>query len=280
MTATVARRRDFGRARVRETLRAVGKAAQSALVATGAVLLLWVFALWALDVPTFVGKGPIDVANWLFTVPAADENRALVLTQLGQTLADAAIGFATGLGAALVLAAVFLLLRPVEHALMPIALLLQSVPLIAIAPIIILIFGRGGVTVAVMGGLVVLFPALVTIVFGLRSASPVMIDLVHVYGGNGFEVLRRVALPASVPALFAAIRVSVPGALTGALIAEWLATGQGIGRGIVSAIGQARMSEVWALTVVVTAVSIVLYLVVTLVEASVVTRLGMRRADT
>jgi ABC-type nitrate/sulfonate/bicarbonate transport system permease component len=81
---------------------------------------------------------------------------------------------------ATLVAPIFSLSKGVEQALMPLAMLLRSVPLIAIAPIIILIFGREQLSVAVMGAIVVLFPALVNIVFGLRSAPTAMFDLVAV----------------------------------------------------------------------------------------------------
>lgn len=259
--------------------RAVRRSLIAAVLSVVGITVLWVVLLWALRVPSFVGKSPLDVLNYLVTIPAAAENRAYLAEQLGITLADASIGFVVGLAGALVLAALFMLFRAVEHALLPIALLLQSVPLIAVAPIIILIFGRDSATVAVMGGLVVLFPALVIIAFGLRSASPFMVEIIEVYGGNSLTVLRKVSLPSAVPAFFAAVRISVPGAITGALIAEWLATGQGVGRAIVSALGQAKMNEVWAMTVTITAVSILLYMAVGLIESAVVARLGMSRAE-
>ena len=84
-----------------------------------------------------MGKGPLDVFNFLFTVPASAGNRQSVLQNLGQTLIDAFLGFAAGMTGAVVIAAVFVLFRGVENALMPIAMLLRSVPLVALAPIII-----------------------------------------------------------------------------------------------------------------------------------------------
>ena len=268
-----------GTTRGASVARAVRRSLITAVVSIVAITVLWVVVLWALRVPSFVGQGPLDVLNYLVAVPAAADNRAYLVEQLGITLADSAIGFVVGLAGALILAALFMLFRPVEHALLPIALLLQSVPLIAVAPIIILIFGRDGATVAVMGGLVVLFPALVIIAFGLRSASPFMVEIIEVYGGSPLTVLRKVSLPSAGPAFFAAVRISVPGAITGALIAEWLATGQGVGRAIVSAIGQAKMNEVWAMTVAITALSILLYMLVGLIESAVVAKLGMSRAE-
>ncbi|WP_353808802.1 ABC transporter permease [Agromyces sp. SYSU T00194] len=256
-------------------LRAGLKAAGNALVTFAIVIAMWWLALILLDVPAFVGKTPVDVWNFLFTVPAAAENREFVADMLGETLVDATLGFTLGLGVAFVLASVFLVFRSVEQTLMPIALLLQSVPLIAIAPIIILIFGRETATTAVMGAIVVLFPALVTLVFGLRSASPQMIDVVEVFGGSDWTVLRKVSIPSAMPALFATIRISIPGAITGAMIAEWLATGRGMGYAIVAAVGSSQMSLVWTLAVVVTITSILLYMVVSVVERTVLARIGM-----
>jgi ABC-type nitrate/sulfonate/bicarbonate transport system permease component len=261
---------------VRQSAMAALKGLGTAAGAFVVVIALWWIVLVALRIQPFVGKTPLDVVGFLFTVPAAADNRAFIADMLGETMVDASIGFAAGLAAAFILAALFLLLRGVEQTLMPIAVLLQSVPLIAIAPIIILIFGRDVTTTAVMGGLVVLFPALVTLMFGLRSASPQMLDLVTVFGGNSMTALTKVAIPSALPSLFSAIRISVPGAITGAMLAEWLASGRGMGYAIVAAVGSSQMSLVWALAVVVTAVSILIYMLIGVIERTVLTRLGLR----
>ena len=243
------------------------------------VLLAWQGALLAFGVSTFLAKGPLDVFNWLFTVPAAAENRDGLLGNLGITLVDAFIGFSAGLVTALVLATLFALSKGIESALMPIAMLLRSVPLVALAPIIILAVGRDApVTIAaVMGGIVVLFPALVNIVFGLRSASPIVTDVIAVYGGSPFTALRMVALPSSLASFFAAVKISIPGAITGALLAEWLGTGKGLGSSIVTAVAQVKNFEVWSSVVIITLVSLVLYGVAQLVETLVLRRMGLER---
>jgi ABC-type nitrate/sulfonate/bicarbonate transport system permease component len=256
----------------------LGKSALNTAFSLVVVTVLWVFALWAFDVSPYIGKNPLDVFNFLFTVDMASENQALVATALGQTMYDASIGFAVGITLASLIAVLFALSKGIEQALMPIAMLLRSVPLIAMTPIIILIFGREQLTVAVMGAIVVLFPALVNIVFGLRSVSPVMGDLVEVYGASKLKQLRTVAFPSSLPAFFAALKISVPGAITGALLVEWLATGTGIGYGIVSAVGRAKAGEVWAYVVVITVVSIVLYNLLALIEDYVLERFGFSKA--
>ncbi|GAA1704107.1 ABC transporter permease [Microbacterium sediminicola] len=239
------------------------------------VLVLWVGVLWVFQISPLIAKGPVDVWNYLFTVPSAATNRETIWNNLLVTLGDAVIGFVAGLVVAILGAVVFQLNKGVEHALMPVAMLLRSVPLIAMAPVIILIFGRDFWTVAVIGGIVVLFPALVNISFGLRSASPQMNDLVEVYGGGSWKKLLTVAVPISLPAFFAAVRISVPGAITGALLAEWLAVGGGIGGSIAGYVPQAQFAALWTSVVAVTAVSLILYNVIQIVEDVVLARMGM-----
>ena len=282
MTATLEKpaqtpdvRRDVRRDASRTVLRALGGSLLTFAVTLVVVVALWVAVIEFFGISSYVAKGPWDVWAYLVTDEDAGEHRSVLMGELGVSLVDAFIGFVAGLVVALLAATAFRLSRGVEQALMPIAMLLRSVPLIAMAPLIILIFGRDVATVAVVAGIVVLFPALVTIVFGLHSASPEMLDVVSVYGGNRWTALCKVALPASLPSFFAAVRISVPGALTGALLAEWLATGDGIGSAIQTAYSQVQFSLVWSAVVVVTAVSLVLYNVVQLVETVVLARMGM-----
>lgn len=268
----IALRTKVKRDAAKETAKVIWSSLTNTGIALIVVLALWMLGLWAFNVTPYIGKGPLDVFDYLFLAENAAEHQSLVLTALGQTLYDATIGFSFGLLFALVISILFTLSRSIEQALMPIAMLLRSVPLIAMAPILILIFGREQVTVAVMGAIVVLFPALVNIVFGLRSASQSMIDVATVYGANKISALRYVAFPSSLPSFFAAVKISVPGAITGALLVEWLATGQGIGYAIISAVGRAKTNEVWAYVVVITLVSILLYNLVGLIENYVLKR--------
>lgn len=237
--------------------------------------VLWVGALQVFGINAYIGKGPIDVWDFLVTVPAAAENRDQLFGQLWETLGHAGVGFAAGLVAALAIAILFQLSKGAEHALMPLAMLLRSVPLVAMAPVIILIFGRDFASIAVIGGIVVLFPALVNIVFGLRSAPEQMADLVAVYGGSTLTLLRKVALPSALPSLLAAVRISVPGAITGALLAEWLAVGGGIGGAVGGYQAGAQFSALWTAVVLVTVSALVIYNVVQALESVVLARMGM-----
>ena len=255
-------------------LRAVLRQVGTTVLVLGVVVGLWTAALRIWDVSPYVGKTPSEVWTSLFGDDDSAELRAEIRALLQQTLTDASVGFAAGMLTAIVLAAVVVRYKLLEGAVMPVAVVLQTVPLIALAPILILLVGRGYAIVAVMSAIVVLFPALVNIVVGLRSVTPQMRDLVLVYGGSPSTVLLTVGFPSALPALFASVRIAVPGALTGALLAEWLATGKGIGYAVVSAANRSQNARVWALVVVVTLTAALLYLLAQLVEAAVLSRFG------
>ena len=199
------------------------------IVTMAAVVVLWIIFLQVYDLDPLVAKSPIDIYHYLFTGTDASTHRSLVSSGLGRTLLDAGLGFIAGLTAAVTVAVVFVLLRSVEQALLPMAVVVRSVPLVALTPLITLIFGRGLMATTVISGLIVFFPALVTMTFGLRSASRQAADLCRAYGAGGWTIARKVMLPSAVPAFFASARVGVPGALIGAMLAEWLSTGQGLG---------------------------------------------------
>jgi len=269
-------RRQIRSTALRSLARAVGKSVLIGLSTFVIVLLLWLAVLAFFGISPYIAKGPLDVWDFLVVDDDAAENRAILGANLGVTMGHALTGFVVGLVVAILGAVLFRISKGAESALMPVAMLLRSVPLIALAPVIILIFGNGSQTsVAVIGGIVVLFPALVTMVFGLKNASPEMLDVVAVYGGGTFTAVRKVALPGALPSLFAAIRISVPGAITGALLVEMLSTGDGIGFSTLQYIPQAKFADLWAAVVVVTAVSLALYFVVQVLETIVLTRMGM-----
>ncbi|MGP5244939.1 ABC transporter permease [Corynebacterium variabile] len=220
---------------------------------------LWWGALRVLDVSTFVARSPSEVVQILTEGGEGRATLSALLPDLGQTLADTALGFIAGLCAAVLVAGLFLVLPTVERGLMPIAMFFQSVPLVAMAPVLIIIFGRGQITVAAMGGIIVFFPALVNIASAFKAVPTSLTELVQVYGASRLRELVMVRIPACVPAICAAVRIAIPGALSGALLAEWLATGRGIGFTIISAVGRSDTDTVWASVTVVTVAALILY---------------------
>jgi len=252
----------------------LGRTFAQVLASVVVIVVLWYSFLKAFHLNPLVAKDPKDVYHYLFTVPKAHDNRHVIFTALMQTLGDALAGYLAGTIAAIVVAVLFVLYRPVEQAFLPVAMVLRSVPLVAMTPIITLVFGRHLAGVTVIAGIVVFFPSLVNIVFGLRSTPKAAADLVTAYGGSSFTVLRKVAMPSALPSLFASARIAVPGAIIGALLAEWLATGKALGYYMEHAQQVFDYGGVWASVVVITAVSVAIYGVVGIIETVVLARYG------
>jgi ABC-type nitrate/sulfonate/bicarbonate transport system permease component len=223
-------------------------------------------------VSAFSGKGPTDVWHYLFSGPQAPAHRRLMIDESKITLRDAALGLVAGTIVAIGAAIAFNLWRSVERTFMPIAMVLRSVPLIAMTPLIAIIFGRNLRTVTVIASVVTFFPTLVNVTLALRSTPQDSIDLLRAYGASPFTTLRKVQIPNALPALFASLRVAAPLALVGAMLAEWLATGEGVGSNIFRGGAVSDYASVWTRVVLVTLYSNVLYQLIGLVEGRVLAR--------
>ena len=272
------------RAVANAVLRRVGVSLIVVVVALIVLTAVWIFLLQAFQVSTFVGKTPSDVFHYLFTadVPGKVRPRNITVGQAQSqlkgawlvTLGDAGIGFVTGMVIAVLIAASFMIVKPFEFAFMPIAMLLRSVPLVAMAPVLLLIFGQGKLGIATIGAIVVLFPVLVNVVLGLRSASPLSLDLIRANGGSRLKILTMVQIPSALPALFASIRISVPGAIVGAMLAEWLSGFTGLGGILNNYKGSGNFSGVWAIVVVSVVTSIIGYAIATVLESAALAAWG------
>ena len=249
----------------------------SVAVALGA----WQLFLVVFDVDDFNGRGPLDVWQHLVTDDGAMTNGSLLTVaesrhQLWEasitTLRDAGIGLVAGSIAAVAVAIAFTLWRSVEHTLLPMAMVLRSVPLVAMTPLIAVIFGRGLVGVAVIAGIVTFFPTLVNLTLALRSAPSEAVDLCHAYGASSAQTLRKVQLPVALPALFSSLRIAAPLALVGALLAEWLATGDGLGGLMQLSMNSFQKDQLWSGVFLVTVYSVGLYSLIGAVERVVLAR--------
>ena len=232
------------------------------------VLLLgvWWVAVNASDISPILAKTPPAVWEYLVSGPQAERNQSVVFGALGTTLGHVLVGFVAGILVTFLVAAVFVLVPQTQRPLMSVAMVFQTVPTVAFVPILVLAVGRGWTTVALMGTIAVLFPSLIIVMAGLRGVSQRSLDLVTVYGASRWEVLRRVQVPAAMPAVFASLRIAVPNAFIGALMVEWLATGDGLGRLMISAGSRLDYGAIWAAVVVLTLVTAVSYTAVSVVE--------------
>ncbi len=258
----------------RPPLARLGSGALKALVSVVLVLVLWEAFLKIFHVSSFVGKGPLDVWRYLADQPSAAANRGAVLHESATTLRDALLGLAGGTIAAIGTAVAFHLWKLASQALMPVAITLRSVPLVAMTPLIVGVFGQNLGAVTIIAGVVTFFPTLVNVTIALNSAPPEAIDLCRAYGAGPRTTLMKVQVPTALPALFASLRIAAPLALVGALLAEWLATGKGLGYTMLTAGAQSDYPAVWARVVVATVYALALYLLVGVVERAVLGRFG------
>ncbi len=136
------------------------------------------------------------------------------------TFREALVGFILGAGLGLGLGIVFVRSRLLERALVPYVVASQAVPLITIAPIIVIFFGNAWTSVALISAYLTFFPVTVSALRGLRSADPRAFEYFRSAAATERQVLTKLRLPASVPYLFAAFRISAAAAVVGAIIGE------------------------------------------------------------
>jgi len=244
------------------------------------VLVLWEAFINLYHIQSEIAKSPIDVWRYLFTQRASSTanlrsaagNRQVLFGDLRTTLRDAGIGYVAGIVLGLAVACLFVMQRTIRQTFLPIAIVLRAMPLVALAPQLTLIFGRGLLCVGVIGGIVCFFPALINIMHGLRSTPTAMIDLMTSYGVSRFKTLRTVIIPSALPSIFASLRINVPASMIGALLAEWLVTGQGSGQEMLTVENTFDFGELWSAVVLVTLVTIIAYSIVSAIEAGVLSR--------
>ena len=231
------------------------------------ILILAFFILWQVGQtitnypPEFIVPRPVDVLR--YTV----ENAAFLLEHLGVTLLEAVAGFLLGTSTAIALAIASVYNEHLERIIMPFALALRSIPLIAITPVLILLFGLGWQSKVAVATIVVFFPTLVNMIVGLRSVDPRLLELLHVLDANWRQELMRVRLPSSAPSFFAAIKIAVPSSILGAAVAEWINASAGIGYLIILATYQFDPVMLYATMLVTTLVSALAFYAVVRLES-------------
>ncbi len=207
---------------------------------------------------------PVPFPHWIAArvvpffdkFPLADERnivRAVLYTAAG-TLSALALGAAVGT----LLAVLFVLVRPVERALLPWLVASQTVPIIALVPVLLLILGNAGITIqtsllptALIGAYIAFFPVVVGTVKGLRSVDPLSLDLMKSYAATPVQLFLKVRFPAAVPFLFTSLKLAAAAALVGALVAETESNNRrGLGFQILGQVQSGNVADVWILLLI------------------------------
>ncbi|WP_035714699.1 ABC transporter permease [Azorhizobium doebereinerae] len=251
-----------------------GKGAGGTVIMVLGLLILfggWALAVKYLEIPSYILPSPVAVWHALWSGIAVSPSSPLgYYLPLWGTLKNAAIGLAIGSGLGLVLGSLMAESRVIEKLLMPYAFALQSLPKVAIAPLVVIWFGFGDGSKVAISALLAFFPMLINSFTGLRAVEPERIDLMRSLSASRFETYRIVKLPNAAPYIFAGLDMAVVYALLGTIVAEFLGAQQGMGVVITQAQAVTDVAGVFAALVILGAMGILLHGIVRGLEARIV----------
>ncbi len=209
-------------------------------------IALWQAVITLFDIPPYLVPGPLDVVN------ALRESWRTILNATWMTFQASAyallISVVLGVSVALILASS----KRLHKALFPYTVVLQTTPVIAVAPIIVVWFGIGMSSITTVGVIISVFPIIANTTTGLLSTDPNLLQLFRLYNASRWQILTKLRLPYALPYFFAGARVAAGLAVIGAIVGEYVA-GMGGKRGglgfvIVESANRLRMGQVFAAT--------------------------------
>lgn len=186
------------------------------LVTWEAAVDIWRMPKWLLPSPAQIGLALAGSA-WLLA------------GHTWQTAIEAAAGFAAATVSGIILAVLIDLSPVLRRALYPLLVASQNIPIIAIAPLLMVWFGYGLAPKVIVVALVCFFPIVVSTVDGLAAADRDMIDLLLVMGASRWQTFLKARVPAALPSLFSGLKIAATYSVMGAVIGEWLGASRGIG---------------------------------------------------
>ena len=206
-------------------------------------------------------------------------NRSLVYHGL-ITLNATVLGFLIGTALGVLLAIGIVHSRVMDMAIMPWAIVSQTIPIVALAPMIIVVLYSVGIQgllpKAVISAYLSFFPVVVGMVKGLRSPDHMQLDLMRTYNAPTSAVLWKLRLPASVPYLFASLKIAIAASLVGAIVGELPVQKGGLGARMLAGSYYGQTAQIWAALFVAAALAAVLIWTIAAVERRTLSRMGMR----
>lgn len=188
-----------------------------------ALIILWEFAARAGLLPRFIIPAPSQI------IQAGSEDWNNLLFHSRITLTQAFIGLAIGIILAFFFAIIMDLFRWVQRAIYPLLIVTQTIPTVAIAPILVLWLGYDMTPKIVLVVLTTIFPIVISILNGFANSDQDAIQLLKLMGANHWQVLMHVKLPSSMTYFFSGLKVSVSYAFVSSVVAEWLGGFEGLG---------------------------------------------------
>ncbi len=193
----------------------------------------------------------------------------MLMTNLLPTAIESVSGFMLGNLAAISLAAAFVYRKTMEEALFPIAVMVNTIPVVAKAPILVLLLGNGMEPKIAIAAIICFFPTLVNMTRGLRDVRSEQLELMRVLSATPREVFLRIRVPNALPYLFSALKIAASTAVIGAIVGEWIGSTKGIGALIIQSTYNFDSPLLYATIVVGSTFSALFFGVISLIERRV-----------
>ncbi|MGB1859755.1 MAG: ABC transporter permease [Arenicellales bacterium] len=234
---------------------------------------------WKMERPVLPAPHQVGVELKKTVLDKRVTSKRSLVYHAGITLSSSLLGFALGtlLGIALAIGIVYV--TTLDRSLMPWIIASQTVPILALAPMIIVVLGSIGITglfpKSVISMYLCFFPVVVGMVKGLRSPEPILIDQMRTYSASSAQVFFKLRLPASIPFLFASLKVAIALSVVGAIVAELPTGGQGgLGARLLTGSYYGQITMIWSALIVASVVSALLVTVVGRLE-----RIALRKLN-
>ncbi len=225
-----------------------------------AALVAWEVATRAFRIPRFIMPAPSAILGegW--------EWRYRFIGHTWVTLYETLGGFALSMVVGVPLAVLIVYSPALRAAIYPLVILAQSVPKIAIAPVLLLVLGYGEVPKMVVAFLVAFFPVVVDTATGLAATPPELLDLSRSYRASAFKTFLKVRLPMALPFIFAGAKVAITLSVIGAVVGEFVGSDRGLGYVILSSTSYWKTEVAFSAMILLSLMAIVLFAAVSLVE--------------
>ncbi|MBC7649008.1 MAG: ABC transporter permease [Vitreoscilla sp.] len=225
-----------------------------------AVLVLWEVVCRAFKIPQFVLPPPSAVAASMLKWWSP------LMSNAGQTLMTTLAGFAIAVGVGLVLGVALGSSTMVYHGLYPLIIAFESVPKVAIVPILILWFGVGTVPAILTSFLIAFFPIAVNVSTGIATVEPELRDVLRALGAKPLDIIKKIGIPRAMPYFFASLKIAITFAFVGSIVSETVGANSGIGHLIMLASSRFDVPLVFSGLVVTSVMGVSMYVLARIVE--------------
>jgi NitT/TauT family transport system permease protein len=230
------------------------------VLATVVVVALWAAIVRIFEIPDYLLPAPQAVAARIV------KEWPLLWKHGAYTLMSVLTGFAAGVAVGVPLAFAIVLSRSMERVTMPFLVMSQTIPKVAIAPILVVWLGFGILPKIAIVFLISFFPIVVSTVVGLKSVETDMIDLVRAMGARTGKIMLRVRGPSALPQMFAGFKIAVCLAVVGAIVGEFVGSDRGLGFLLLTSTGTLDGPLVWSALIVLVAMGMALFALVSKLE--------------